>query len=73
MEVRNLHGYGTGFDRGGFIVISILPGSFDEMAVDVHTPERLGIYQSVGEYGRTGWYHTCFAYYSHVCKNCRGH
>nr|WP_330407547.1 hypothetical protein [Blautia argi] len=36
----------TGAD---FIVISILPGSFDEMAVDVHTPERLGIYQSVGD------------------------
>lgn len=36
----------TGAD---FIVISILPGTFDEMAVDVHTPERLGIYQSVGD------------------------
>lgn len=36
----------TGVD---FIVISILPGTFDEMAVDVHMPERLGIYQSVGD------------------------
>lgn len=36
----------TGAD---FIVISILPGSFEEMAVDVHMPERLGIYQSVGD------------------------
>lgn len=36
----------TGAD---FIVISILPGTFDEMAVDVHYPERLGIYQSVGD------------------------
>ena len=36
----------TGVD---FIVISILPGTFDEMAVDVHLPERLGIYQSVGD------------------------
>ena len=36
----------TGVD---FIVISVLPGTFDEMAVDVHTPERLGIYQSVGD------------------------
>ena len=36
----------TGAD---FIVISILPGTFDEMAVDVHMPERLGIYQSVGD------------------------
>lgn len=32
-----------------FVVISILPGSFDEMESDVHLPERLGIYQSVGD------------------------
>ncbi|MDO5425285.1 MAG: alpha-glucosidase/alpha-galactosidase [Eubacteriales bacterium] len=32
-----------------FIVISILPGTFDEMDVDVHMPERLGIWQSVGD------------------------
>ncbi len=32
-----------------FVVISILPGTFDEMEVDVHLPERLGIYQSVGD------------------------
>ncbi|NLP35969.1 MAG: alpha-glucosidase/alpha-galactosidase [Clostridiales bacterium] len=32
-----------------FVVISILPGTFDEMEVDVHYPERLGIYQSVGD------------------------
>lgn len=36
----------TGAD---FVVISILPGTFDEMAVDVHMPERLGIWQSVGD------------------------
>ncbi|MDR1547790.1 MAG: alpha-glucosidase/alpha-galactosidase [Hungatella sp.] len=30
-------------------VISILPGTFDEMDSDVHLPERLGIYQSVGD------------------------
>lgn len=36
----------TGAD---FVVISILPGTFDEMASDVHLPERLGIYQSVGD------------------------
>ena len=36
----------TGCD---FVVISILPGTFDEMAVDVHLPERLGIWQSVGD------------------------
>jgi len=32
-----------------FIVISILPGDFDAMSSDVHLPERLGIYQSVGD------------------------
>ncbi len=32
-----------------FVIISILPGTFDEMAIDVHLPERLGIYQSVGD------------------------
>ena len=32
-----------------FVVISILPGTFDEMASDVHTPEKYGIYQSVGD------------------------
>ena len=36
----------TGCD---FAVISILAGTFDEMASDVHLPERLGIYQSVGD------------------------
>lgn len=32
-----------------FVVISILPGTFDEMEIDVHLPEKLGIYQSVGD------------------------
>ena len=32
-----------------FIVISILPGTFDEMDSDVHLPEKYGIYQSVGD------------------------
>lgn len=36
----------TGAD---FIVISIMPKTFEEMEVDVHLPERLGIYQSVGD------------------------
>ena len=36
----------TGAD---FIIISILPGSFEEMASDVHLPEEYGIYQSVGD------------------------
>lgn len=36
----------TGAD---FVVISILPGTFDEMESDVHTPEKYGIWQSVGD------------------------
>ena len=32
-----------------FVVISILPGTFDEMESDVHTPEKYGICQSVGD------------------------
>lgn len=36
----------TGAD---FVIISILPGTFDEMETDVHLPERYGIYQSVGD------------------------
>ncbi len=31
------------------VVISILPGTFTEMGSDVHTPEKYGIYQSVGD------------------------
>lgn len=36
----------TGAD---FVILSILPGTFDEMHSDVHTPEKYGIYQSVGD------------------------
>lgn len=36
----------TGAD---FVIISILPGTFDEMQSDVHYPEKYGIYQSVGD------------------------
>ena len=32
-----------------FVVISILPGTFDEMQSDVHLPERVGCWQSVGD------------------------
>jgi alpha-galactosidase len=32
-----------------FIVISILPGTFEEMDSDVHAPEKYGIYQPVGD------------------------
>lgn len=36
-------------DSADFVVISILPATFDEMESDVHTPEKYGIYQSVGD------------------------
>ncbi|MDD6308440.1 MAG: alpha-glucosidase/alpha-galactosidase, partial [Clostridia bacterium] len=36
----------TGAD---FVIISILPGTFDEMYSDVHAPEAYGIYQAVGD------------------------
>jgi len=32
-----------------FVVISIMPGTFKEMESDVHTPEKYGIWQSVGD------------------------
>ena len=36
----------TGAD---FVIISILPATFEEMRSDVHLPERLGIWQPVGD------------------------
>jgi galacturan 1,4-alpha-galacturonidase len=32
-----------------FVIISILPGTFENMRNDVHLPEKYGIYQSVGD------------------------
>lgn len=32
-----------------FVIASILPGSFEDMASDVHAPEAFGVYQSVGD------------------------
>ncbi len=40
---------GSALDGADFVVCSILPGTFDEMAADVHLPEEYGIYQSVGD------------------------
>ena len=36
-------------DNTDFVVISIQPATFEEMHSDVHTPEKYGIYQSVGD------------------------
>ena len=40
---------GEALTDANFVVISILPGTFDEMQSDVHAPEEFGIYQSVGD------------------------
>lgn len=36
-------------DGADLVIISILPGTFQEMASDVHLPEEYGIYQPVGD------------------------
>lgn len=36
-------------ENADFVVMSILPGTFEEMRSDVHTPEKFGIFQSVGD------------------------
>ena len=40
---------GEALTGANFVIISILPGTFDEMESDVHAPEKYGIYQSVGD------------------------
>jgi alpha-galactosidase len=40
---------GEALTGANFVIISILPGTFDEMESDVHTPEEYGIYQAVGD------------------------
>lgn len=40
---------GEAVSGADFVVISILPGTFDEMQSDVHLPERVGVWQSVGD------------------------
>ncbi len=40
---------GEALTGANFVVISILPGTLDEMESDVHTPEKYGIYQPVGD------------------------
>ena len=44
--VKTLEEALTGAD---FVIISIMPGTFEEMASDVHTPEKYGIWQPVGD------------------------
>ncbi len=40
---------GEALEGADFVIISIFPGTFDEMHSDVHYPEKYGIYQSVGD------------------------
>ena len=40
---------GEALSGADFVIISILPATFDEMDSDVHTPEQYGIYQPVGD------------------------
>lgn len=39
----------TALTGADFVIISILPATFDEMESDVHAPESVGVYQSVGD------------------------
>ncbi len=39
----------TALAGADFVIISILPGTFQEMRSDVHTPEKYGIWQPVGD------------------------
>ena len=48
-KYRAVKGMEDALDGADFVVISILPGTFDEMHSDVHVPESFGIYQSVGD------------------------
>jgi alpha-galactosidase len=45
---------GNALSGSDFVFVSILPGDFEEMAVDVHTPEKYGIYQPVGDTAGAG-------------------
>ena len=48
-KYRAVDTIGEALTGADFVVISILPGTFDEMAVDVHAPEEYGVWQSVGD------------------------
>ena len=48
-KYRAVDTVGEALTGADFVVISILPGTFDEMTVDVHAPEEYGVWQSVGD------------------------
>jgi alpha-galactosidase len=39
----------SALEGADFVIASILPGTFDDMASDVHAPESIGVWQSVGD------------------------
>lgn len=53
-EYKAVETIGEALTGADFVVISILPGTFDEMDSDVHTPEKYSIYQSVGDTAGAG-------------------
>lgn len=57
-----------------FVVISITPGTFDEMHSDVHAPEKYGIYQSVGDTSGPGGIvraMRCVPMYEEIAENIK--
>ena len=48
-EYRAVRTAKEAMEKADFVIASIMPGTFDEMESDVHTPEKYGIYQSVGD------------------------
>lgn len=55
-KYKAVENIGEALQGADFVVISILPGTFDEMDSDVHAPEKYGIYQSVGDTVGPGGY-----------------
>ena len=59
-----------------FVVISIMPGTLDEMHSDVHTPEKYGIYQSVGDTSGPGGIiraMRCIPMYEEIAENIKNY
>ena len=48
-EYKAYENIGEALTGADFVVVSILPGTFDEMDSDVHCPEKYGIFQPVGD------------------------
>lgn len=48
-EYKAVETIGEALTDANVVIISILPGTFDEMESDVHLPEKYEIYQSVGD------------------------